>query len=257
MKKHLTLYLAAALTLFSPALCLAQAKIYTKKACLASFGTSTVKAVAEGDSFLAITVREQLQEHWKASPLEFCTAAGRDSLLTDGNLYFLNLEKENGVVFLSLTKGGQKEDKDMRKRPLDVVRMPVAGEDGADGMVLSFIGTGVDIIQHFVASAKESDAVGYSGLKSCSSKKLDGRTVITDPEAAEQALMDGAKNTAAAVVVAPGFINFKTKCYKMLVDAQTHELLYYAEAPLKDVSDAAFTEKELKLFVKRGGRIAE
>lgn len=256
MKKQFILSLAVLAALLTSALCMGQAKVYTRKACLEDFPTKTTKVVVEGQSFIAITLRDEIQNRWRTSPFEFCTSAEYNSLKTESKFYFLRVVEEEGVVFLSLEKGGKDGDKDMRNRPIDVIRIPVASSSD-DGKALSFIGIAVDIVQAFTLQAIESDAVGYSGLKLASLKKLNGRTVITDPEKAEQALLAGTPDVAAGVVIAPGYLNFKTKYYKMLVAADTHELLYYAEGALKNISDARFTDKDIKAFIKRNGSVAE
>lgn len=249
--------IAAILALLpAPAICSGQARIYTKKARMEDFTTRTTKVVAGGMSPMAIDIQNEIRSRWHASPYEICTIAEYEAARTDNGLYFLRLVKEEGVMFLSLSKGGKEDETDMKKMPFEVVRIPVSGSDDNSVGYYAFTGAFVDMVQNFAVEAMTSDLIGYAGLKSTGSRKLGGRTVVLDPEKAQSAMTEGSPDTLAGIVIAPAFVTFKTKCYKMLIDCESHELFWYSEEPYRSPSDAAFNEKDIKTITKRNGVIA-
>ena len=56
-----------------------QGKIYTRKMRLADFPTKTTKIVLEGNSFLELTLREEIAVHWRISPFDFCDRKNTDA----------------------------------------------------------------------------------------------------------------------------------------------------------------------------------
>lgn len=255
MKKHLTLIMAAALMLLSPAICSAQMRLYTKKARMDDFTTKTTKVVASGQDMIALAIQEEIRSRWHVSPYEFCSMADYERLKEDNNYYFLLLEKEDGIIFLNLSKGGKEKDPDKKKTPFEVVRIPVIPEDNASGVGFTFIGPAVDVIQQFALDAMESDRVGYTGLKAYKGGMLRGKTVILDPEKAEEALATSAMGTVAGVVIAPSIVSFRSNCYKMLVTTDTHELVYYISERYSNPSQKTFSEKEANFFSKKHGNV--
>lgn len=256
MKNQKLLIITAVLMLFAPALCSAQARIYTKKARMDDFTAKTTKVVAAGQSLVALTTQEEIRSRWRCSPYEFCSPAEYNRICTDNNYYFLEFLKEDGVVFLSLSKGGKEDDADNRAKPFEVVRMPVASETASTGFEISFIGAAVDVIQQFALEAMHSDVVGYSGLKAYARKDLGNKQVILDPEKAEQALAAGTPDVLIGMVVAPSVVTFTSKCYKLLVSADTHELYYYSAERFDGPSAREFNAKDEALFTKRHGIIS-
>ena len=128
-------------------------------------------------------------------------------------------------------------------------------EDNASGVGFTFIGPAVDVIQQFALDAMESDRVGYTGLKAYKGGKLRGKTVILDPEKAEEALAASAMDTVAGVVIAPSIVSFRSNCYKMLVTTDTHELVYYISERYSNPSQKTFSEKEANFFSKKHGNV--
>jgi len=256
MNKLRSLIVTAVILLSVPALCNAQARIYTKKARMDDFTAKTTKVVAAGQSIVALTTQEEIRGRWRCSPYEFCSSAEYNRICKDNNYYFLEFLKEDGVVFLSLSKGGKEDDPDNRAKPFEVVRMPVASETASSGFEIAFIGAAVDVIQQFALEAMHSDVIGYSGLKAYSKKDLRNKQVILDPEKAEQALAAGTPDVVIGMVIAPSVVSFTSKCYKLLVSADTHELYYYSAERFDSPSAKSFTAKDEALFTKRHGVIS-
>ena len=245
------LFLTLALLLGSVA-AFGQGKVYTRKVRLGDFPTRTVKVVAEGNSFLALALREEVAVHWRISPYEFCTQAEYDALRSSNNYYFLSLAREGGIAYLILTKGGRDDEKESLKKPFEVVRMPIAAADDPSGQELIFLGAFLDIIQAFVEEAMVSDKTAYGGLSAVNGASLKDRKVYLDPDAVDQALPRAESGTVVGLAIAPLQIDFNSVCYKMLISADTHELLYYKKIRYKGPRDARFTDAEIKSFERRG-----
>lgn len=234
-----------------------QGKVYTRKARLEDFPIRTTKVVIDGNSFLGIALREEIALRWRISPYEHCTPAEYDKLKTDNNFYFINLVEEDGIAFLTLSKGGKEEDDNQFKRPFEVVRVPFASVGDPSGRELIFMGAFVDILQIFVEDAMLADQVAYSGLKHYNSSNLSFKTVYLDPEKADEQYLNNTPGTLVGICIAPTEISKRSYCYKMLITADSHELYYYKKAKYRGSKDASFTESEIKHFINRDGIIAQ
>ena len=252
MKRRLThlfltlLLLAAALPAFG------QGKIYTRKIRLADFPTKTTKIVLQGHSLLELALREEIAVHWRISPFEFCDREEYARIRNSSSYYFLTLAQQEGLAYLILEKGGKPDDTDQLKKPFEVVRMPIASVDDPTGRELVFMGAFLDIIQRYTEEAMTSDRVAYGGLESANHIRLRGRTVYFDPDQADEAILRGEPGALITITIAPEEPGPKTVCYKMLIAADTHELLSFERSRYKDPSDGRFTEAEAKRFERRG-----
>lgn len=246
-----------ALLLLSVVFCLgagAQGKLYTRKAKLEDFPTRTVKVVIGGNSFLDLSFREEITTRWRISPYEFCTPEEYGSLKSDNSLYFLNIVADDGVAFLLLTKGGREDEQDNLKKPFEVIRMPIASIDEPNGKELMFMGAFIDIIQAFVEDAMVSDKAAYSGLKWYNSRKFSGKRIyLNDPDLVDEKYLEGESGTLVGICIAPTVISFGSKCYKMVISADTHELYYYKASKYDGPRDREFTQGEIKKINKRNG----
>lgn len=255
MKKRLV-HLFLSLLLLSVALPAAgQGKIYTRKMRLADFPTKTTKVVLEGNSFLELALREEIAVHWRISPYEFCDEEEFARLRTSSSYYFLSLAQEGGLAYLILQKGGRSDDPEQIRRPFEVVRMPIASVDDPSGRELVFMGAFLNIIQRFTEEAMTSDKVAYGGLDTVNELRLRGCTVYLDPDAADEAFLHGQSGALAAVTIAPGQVDFKTVCYKMLISADTHELFFFERSRYREPADGNFSESEARRFERRGATV--
>ena len=245
----LHLFLIAALLLSSPA-AFGQGKIYTRKVRLEDFPTRTTKIVFSGNSILELTLREEVAVHWRISPYEFCSPEEYESLRTSNNYYFLTLAHEEGIAFLILTKGGRDDEKESLKKPFEVVRIPIANYQEPGGQELVLMGAFLDILQAFVEEAMISDRTAYGGLSG--SGRLRGKTVYLDPDRADEAYLNQEPDALIGVAIAPSQITFSSVCYKMLIAADTNELVYFDKVKYKGPRDARFTDAETKRFERNG-----
>ena len=236
----------------------AQGRLYTRKARLEDFPTRTTKVVIGGSSFLDLAFREEITTRWRISPYEFCTPEDYEALKTDSSLYFLNIASDAGVAFIVLTKGGLEDEKDNLKKPFEVARIPIASIDEPSGKELMFMGAFVDIMQAFVEDAMLSDQAAYAGLKWYNSRKFSGMQIcVNDSDRIDALYLAGSENTLLGITVVPHLVQFGSRCYKMLISADSHELYYFASVKYRGPMDTSFTDKEIKQFNRRNGVAAQ
>ena len=255
MKTRLLHLFLTAVLLLGATVARGQGKIYTRKVRLEDFPTRTTKIVITGNSFLELTLREELAVHWRISPFEFCEPEEYERLRTSNNYYFLNLAREEGIAYLILTKGGRDDEKESLRKPFEVVRMPIACYDNPSGRELVFMGAFLDIIQTFVENAMISDKTAYGGLSAANGLKMRGKKVYLNPDAADEAYLEEEEDALLGVTIAPDRIGFDSVCYKMLIAADTHELYYFAREKYRGPRDGLFSEAEIRSFVRRGGEV--
>lgn len=256
MKSGLRHLFLSVILLLSVALSAAgQAKVYTRKARLSDFPTRTTKVVLAGNSFLELTLREGVAVHWRISPYEFCTPEEYAALQSSNSLYFLLPARDAGLDWLILTKGGKADEKESLKKPFEVVRLPIASAGDPSGRELVLTGAFLDIIQTFVEQAMISDRAAYTGLSAIDGARLRGKTVLLDPDAADAAVLAREPDALAAVVIAPADPEEGAFCYKMLISADTHELVLFEKCRYRTPDDARFTETDIQRFRRRGAKV--
>lgn len=251
MNRALKSFFAAAFLLVLTLPLWGQAKVYTKRVLLEDFPTKTTKVVLAGQSFLEMSLREEIAARWRISPYEFCTAEDYEKQKTNNSFYFLRLVSADGIAFLELTKGGKPDEQDNLKKAVDVCRIPISASDVMSGEEIVFIGAFIDIIQKFTEESIISDRVGYTGLSSYNRRSLKDMTAWLDGERTVELYQTGINGDLIGVCIAPTEIGLRSKCYKMLVSATTNELFYYSEQRYRGPADRAFTEKEAKSFEHR------
>lgn len=228
-----------------------QAKVYTKRILLEDFPVKTTKVVLAGQSFLEMSLREEIAGRWRISPYEFCSVEDYEKQKTDNSYYFLRLVGEDGIAFLELTKGGKPDEENNLKKSVEVCRIPIAASDVMSGDEIVFLGAFIDILQKFTEESIISDRVGYTGLSSYNRRPLKGMTAWLDGERAADLYQNGINGDLIGVCIAPTDIGLRSKCYKMLVSATTNELFYYGEQKYRGPKDREFNDQEVKNFERR------
>lgn len=256
MKKTI---LAIAVVL-APVLMSAQAQINTKKVKIEDFTETPLKVVLTGNVFYDQVLMEEMQNRWRISPFEFCTLEEFGELKEDDSYYFMltvtgkfRKESEPGLSMLSVVKGGKGAGKGINHM-LEVVTLPVMSARFSSGREFVFMPAFLDIIQKHIILSMENDLAGYSGIgfnssnmTSTGSKSIilaeeDLSSDITEndrkayfryrissapADTVDEIMMDSRPNTLVSFTVAPFDGENGSYCYKMLIDAETHELYYY------------------------------
>jgi len=260
----------------------AQVNISTKKVKIADFQTKTTKVVLVGDPMYDAALKSEISRRWRVSPFEFVTLEEYNTVKTSTNYYFLMLvdqrdskKGELGVSMLSLFKGGV-EDSKADNASVNVIDFPFCASEDPDGREYVFLPAIIDIIQNYTLDAMRSDRVGYGGIEAFakSVKKMKGRKiyfsendldseVLFDPlwegyglyvvseEEADDHFKSGEDNTLVSYVVSPSNPDKDSKCYKMLIEADTHELCYFAGYLVGTSSRVGFNDFEMTYFARK------
>ena len=278
--KKLIILLAA---LIMPLMAGAQAQITTKKVKLEDFTQKITKIVLNGNPFYDTSLKEEIAARWRISPYEFCTLEEFDKLKGNDRYYFLMLiqgqfrkETAPGLQFLSLVKGGQGADKGIDEM-LEVVSLPFASAEYPTGRELVFLPALLDIIQNYTLQAMENDFNAYGGLsntvqklskssgmtivfseddlnsmvsKAVTDQLFDRTMILTDEDDADSYMLDNVSGTLVSYVVVPTEPMKGSYCYKMLIDAQTHELYYYRKHKISAKAGAGFLPEDIEKITK-------
>ena len=260
-----------------------QAKINTKKLKIADLPTRTTKVVLGAGDMMDSALRDEVAARWRISPYEFCTAEEYNALKEDSGYYFLLIARSEDkeykdLLTLTLMKGGKAKAEDPQKRHVEVASLPVSAAGFPSGREVVFLPALLDILQDYVTRAMRSDGAGYSGFDIYSrqvrktgikriyfseddlvpdmgedfkKRYFDADMLIMSEEEADKAFQDGTYNTLVSYVVAPFDPKDGSWCYKMLIDAGTHELLYYRHHRISARNWAGFLPKDIKAIFSR------
>lgn len=271
MKKIMILMMAAMM----PVIAGAQAQIDTKKVKIADFPEKVTKIVLTGSDFFDLALQDDVAATWRVSPYEFCTIEEFEALKADENFYFLittndqfRREDSPGIQFMSLVKGGKGAEKGISEM-FEVVSMPVASAEDPSGREYTFLSAFLDIIQKHVLMSIESDITGYAGLtnhtdniQDCKGMRIvfseddlsgqvdrnlfDKDMVITDEDEADEIMSDREAETLVSLVVAPSSGKNGSYCFKMLVNAETHELFYFRRHKITKKDAVGFLAEDIR-----------
>lgn len=275
MKKFLILIVAAMM----PFLAGAQAQINTKKMKIADFPQKVTKVVLPGNTFYDSAFQEDVATRWRISPYEFCTLEEFESLKGNDQYYFMILtqgqfrkEKEPGIQFITLVKGGEGADKGINEM-LEVATVPFAAADSPSGREITYLPALLDIIQSYVLGSMEKDFSNLGGLSNFATniskasdmeivfadedlsneiteevikKEFDSMIQIMDVDDAEEVADEGRNNTLVSFVIAPEEPVAGSFCYKLLIDAYNHELYYFRKHKISKKIGPGFLYEDIK-----------
>ena len=250
-------------------------EIYTKKVKIADLTEKVTKVVLTGRDFFDLSLQGEIEDTWKISPYEFCTWEEFETLKSDDSYYFLITTKDRfrresapGIQFITLIKGGEGSDKGGEEM-LEVVSMPIASADEPSGREFIFLPALLDIIQEHAVKAIESDVVGYAGLTNhtdniqrskgvkiifsetdlsaqVKDSMFDKDMVVVDEDEADDVMDEQVESTLVSFVVAPTGKTLGSYCYKMLIDAGTHELYYFRRHKISKRDGVGFLAEDMK-----------
>ena len=261
----------------------AQAQIDTKKVKISDFTQKITKVVLQGNEFYDSILKDEIALRWRISPYEFCTLEEFEELKTNTQYYFLittlgQFKKETapGIQFLSLVKGGKGAKKGISEM-MEVISLPYASAEYPSGRELVFLPALLDIIQTHTLKSMESDFDGYLGLskytrnmQNAQDMKIvffqdeinkevdrvmrasDERFVMAEEDDADQYLLDNAPNTLVSYMVTPAEPVNGSYCYKLLINAETHELYFYRRHKITDKYGAGFLIEDFDYIIKNG-----
>ena len=266
-----------------PMLTSAQAQIDTKKVKISDFTQKITKVVLQGNEFYDSILKDEIALRWRISPYEFCTLEEFEELKTNSQFYFLvttlgQFKKETapGIQFLSLVKGGKGAKKGISEM-MEVVSVPYGSAEYPSGRELVFLPALLDIIQTHTLKSMESDFDGYLGMSKYTKnmqnakdmkivffqdeinkevdrvmRASDERFVMAEEDDADQYLLDNAPNTLVSYMVTPSEPVNGSYCYKLLINAETHELYFYRRHKISDKYGPGFLIEDFDYIIKNG-----
>ena len=281
MKKILIILLAAIM----PLLAAGQAQITTKKVKISDFTSKITKVVLTGNDFYDAALQEEVKARWRVSPYEFCTFEEFENLRNDSNYYFLlttnamfKKESEPGLDVLTLVKGGTGATINSM---LEIVYLPFASTEEPSGRELVFLPVFLDIIQDHTLNSMDKDINGYTGLSNYTlnlgkaanitfvfseddlSNEINGQfrdlnfdsdMLIMDEDDADEYITGNASNALVSYIVTPTDAQPGSYCYKMLINAQTHELYYFRRHKISKKFGPGFLAEDIKRINSYRGR---
>lgn len=271
-------FLLLIVSVMVPVVMSAQAQITTKDEKIEDFPEKTTKVVLSGNDFFDAALKEEVRARWNISAFEFCTLQEFNELKSDDSYYFLmpvksrfRKEAEPGIEMLTLIKGGEGADKGLGKM-LEIVSMPVRAAKYPSGRELIFLPALIDIIQEHVLHSLERGLNAYSTLAGTSTNimKADTMKVVfaeedlseemtpelrafyfrdgvcaADEETADNLMLENAENTLVSYTVSPSDPAPGSYCYKMLIDAGTHELYYFRKHKITKKRGPGFLTEDI------------
>ena len=281
MKKILIILIAAIM----PLLAAGQAQITTKKVKISDFTSKITKVVLTGSDFYDAALQEEVKARWRVSPYEFCTFEEFENLRNDSNYYFLlttnamfKKESEPGLDVLTLVKGGTGATINSM---LEIVYLPFASTEEPSGRELVFLPVFLDIIQDHTLNSMDKDISGYMGLSNYTlnlgkaanmtivfseddlSNEINGQfrdlnfdsdMLIMDEDDADEYITGNASNALVSYIVTPTDAQSGSYCYKMLINAQTHELYYFRRHKISKKFGPGFLAEDIKRINSYRGR---
>lgn len=281
MKKVLIILIAAIM----PLLAAGQAQITTKKVKISDFTSKITKVVLTGSDFYDAALKEEIKARWRVSPYEFCTFEEFESMRNDNNYYFLlttnamfKKESEPGLDVLTLVKGGTGATINSM---LEIVYLPFASTEEPSGRELTFLPALLDIIQEHTLNSMDKDINGYTGLSNYTLNmakagnmtivfseddlsneitgefrdlNFDSDMLILDEDEADEYITGKASNVLVSYVVTPTDAQPGSYCYKMLINAQTHELYYFRRHKISKKFGPGFLAEDIKRVNSYRGR---
>lgn len=275
MKRILLLMIMTAM----PLIMSAQAQIVTKDAKIEDFQEKTTKIVLTGNEFFDSALSEEIRTRWNISPYEFCTLEDFNSLKESSDYYFLmcvksrfRKEPEPGIQMLTLIKGGEKADKGLGKM-LELVSIPLCSARYPSGREMIFLPALIDIMQEQVIHVLSSSISAYSSLSEASGNMSDARDmsivfseddlsdevteemlsqyfhdgiILSDETGADDLMLGNMENNLVSYTVTPFEPTAGSSfCYKMLIDAGTHELYYFKKHRITKKAGPGFLPEDL------------
>lgn len=256
-----------------------QAQINTKKVKIADFTQKITKVVLTGNMLHDAALKREIAARWSISPYEFCTLDEFDKLKSDSDYYFLltatgqfKKEKEPGLVFLTLVKGGAGASGGIGEM-LEVISFPFASSEDPSGREFVFFPAILDMIQAHTERSMENDIDGYVGLANYtlnisksgnmtlvfSSGDLSAEitpevknayfndtVLVLDEEEADEYLSPQKQNTLVSYVVVPTDAKPGSYCYKMLFDASGSTLYYFRKHKITKKAGPGFLAEDIK-----------
>ena len=235
------------------------------------------KVVIAGDNSMTdLIFKDAVEQSWNISPFEFCE--------TDTNYYFLlRVDKMHRTVndpsmeFVCFLKGNEKASGDNIAAMPELIALPLFPEDDNSDRIYSYLPAYMNIIQNYIQKIVDGriypskrgtvyvgtpgksrdtkvlfrkDDLAYMPAMQEFEKMFRGKASSVTQDEIDHAMESAAPSTIVSLVVAPAEISNRAFCYKMLITADTYELVYFKKHRLTAKNGPGFLKSDLRRISK-------
>lgn len=243
------------------------------------------KVVIAGDNSMTdLIFKDAVEEGWNISPFEFCDYEEFDRIKTDTNYYFLmridkmhREESDPSMEFVCFLKGNAKATGDNISAMPELIALPLFPKDDGSDRIYSYLPAYMNIIQNYIQkivdgriypSKKGSvyvspteksrgtkvlfrkDDLAYMPAMQEFEKMFRGKASQVTQDEIDRAMDNAEKSTIVSLVVAPSEISRRAFCYKMLITADSYELVYFRKDRLTPKKGPGFLKSDLRRISK-------
>lgn len=229
MKRSIGKYLLLFIFLLNSVSGWGQLRLYTRKYLIQDFMSKPTKVVLSGSREFRSSMRQEITALWTITPYEFCSQAEFNKQKDNSDCYFLHTEVNKGIVFLTLSRQGNKNDNDALKRPVTIIALPIYGEQDNSHRELIYMPAFISLIQDYAEAAFNSEIAAYRGLSAIRKRAPEGMVYYTDPAEADEAFISQYTNAASVVVVSPDGNPKSKPRYELSIGTSDYWLYRYAK----------------------------
>ena len=250
---------------------MAQGQVSTRKYRLSDFSDKMTKVVMSGDAVLCNALKQEVVNVWTSTTFEFCSLEQFEKLKTSDKYYFLIPVESEGLMLLTLVKGGPQAQKGISDMH-EVITLPVSSALGTSSRDLVYLGGIVQAIQDFTLAAMKSEKAAYlmgawfntrgkvkgkevyvaqedlsSAMKEKDLQKLSKNPSlhILPAQQADEQYQDFTPDALVGYVVAPALPEAGNLCYKLFFEADTHRLCRLEKEKITDNKGEGFLLSDL------------
>lgn len=229
MKRSFGKYLLVSILLLQSFCGWGQLRIYTRAYMMQDFRSKPTKVVLSGSQEFNSVLRREVTSLWTVSPFEFCSEGEYKKQKDNPDCYFLHPEIEKGIVFLTLSRGGKKNDDDALKRPITLVSLPISGESDNSGRELIYMPAFISIIQDYADIAVSSEFAAYRGLNAIKIRTPKEFAVYTVREEADEAFLSQFTDAVSVLTITPDGRPKSKPRYEVGIGSSDYRLYRYAK----------------------------
>lgn len=257
-----------------------QQRFFWEKEKINDFIGKTTMVVLNGDNTMPdLLLRDAVSKNWTISPYEFCSLADFERLKTDSTYYFLirvdgkhSKEDVPAMEFLTLLKGGEKAEGGINSMR-EVLSLPFQPLNEDDGRIFTYLPTYIKIIQSHVLKLIENNSYAYLGMRTyanaindlthlsilfsdkdfaypVTSEEIEtlfnGSAIITTTAQVDSTLRSDEKDKLVSLVIAPNIDQVGSYCYKMLIRADTKELIFFRKHKITSRNGKGFLKEDIR-----------
>ncbi|MCQ2186234.1 MAG: hypothetical protein MJY92_05865 [Bacteroidales bacterium] len=280
MKKILVILVLSLIPMFLSA----QAQVETKRYILSDFTEKPLKVVHTGNQMFDIYMKEALTEVWHLSPYEFCDSLEFERCKISDEFYFLvvsdsrrHRELEPGIKSLLILKGKDSAKEDLTNM-YKVVSLPLCPADDILGKECNLIPAFLDILQNEVETIMKrpiNPGIGVGGKGKAAGTKSKSEIFVCKEDLgfdmnksleavyeqegihfvdADEMIDIFERREGGELIcfaIAPGVPTIGSVSYTMIIDTESHRLIYKKSHKINNNSPKGISQKELRSFIGR------